>query len=70
MINAPINQSATSTRGLAGDLGQKLADAICPDPDPDDGEEDAPDLHEMNSMVASHLVLNAPARFGAMSRNG
>ena len=57
-------------QGLPWDLGQELADAVRPDANADDAENDAPDSHQSTSMVASHLVLNTPARFGAISRNG
>ena len=44
--------------------------AVRPEANANDGKDDPPDLHESTSMVASHLVLNTPARFGAISRNG
>jgi hypothetical protein len=70
MINAAISHSASSTRVCRGNLGQELAYAVRPEANANDGEDDPPDLHESTSMVAIHLVLNTPARFGAINRNG
>ena len=70
MISAAISQKREQHQALYRDMGQELANAVRCSADAQHAENDPPDSHESTSTVASHLVLNLQARFGAISRKG